>query len=1707
MSDLGSLVISLEANMAKFESDLGKAVRTVENVSKQMAVNFGSLESAINRTKTAALDLSKGLLIGAAAGASIDTITNKIQSTIDSMAHLKEVSEKTGSSVESLSKLSFFAKSTGTDIDAIAGAMAKLSKGMVGADEEGKGAGQAMSFLGLSAKNAAGNLKDPADMLGEIAKKLDDYQDGAGKAAVAQALFGKSGADMLPTLKMLAEQGDIAAKVTTQQAEAARQYTKDMAKLEAQKQALFKTLTVALLPTMTDFANVMLDAAKNTDSASTAAKKMADDHTLSEWADDTAMGVSRLIDVIKIVPALVSAVAGSFKVVWADVKVAGAAAMLNPASMAISFAKGENPLEDFRATLDERNKTLAEANQKYDDLWNMDGAATEKAMAAKIAARKAEQDFMQNADARDLAMLSQKATKTKEILNFSTAKESAPGAETFASTFATLGGEAAKLDQMRVSLASYQDASEHAKRAEVEFQVTMGKWSEYTEPQKARLLDLAVKIDRLTNRNKLLTESMAMRNDANKAEREAAEVMQGGANAVNFYSEALAKLRDGKLKNLSDTEQEAYIQNAYNAMIGDSNRSIAKMIDTIKQGTTATLSDMDSQQKDAIAAKYNTEERTKLALATMNGSEAYKSAAIAAAQYADAINKVSDASKLGLDLEQQIKTLNAEMYIDDKGAAEAKLKLEVDRWQKTIDMARTANQALIDAQYEYVDATLIANQAALDRSAQALKDYIAKVHDKNNFDDFKRMWGSVESTAHDTFVNIFNTGDDTFKRLRDSLKNGLVELLYQLTLRKWIINIGAEISGSGGSGGILGTASNSLGLYNNLTNVPGLYNGVMGLFGSAGTMGAIGASGITAGTLGAAEGMSLLGSETGLGFAASGLGAAEGLSLVGTGSSLGLTAGALGEAGVGSAIAGAGGATAAGGLSAALAAVPGWGWALGAAALLGGSSLFDDGDSPTSSLTFGSNNKAGNLNVNHGGNKFGASGPYISDGGGDNGAMASVNTSFGSYGVVGTYWASAMSQYRSGLDQYLALVAASDKVIADKLSPDQIKSVSDKLSAHAFEVGTGPEHTDPSTLGSYNKALADRVKSVLDAVDSSLDKFVKDFQGPATALTDEVAKLIDLKQHLMDYSSVFHDAFSLDDIDKLKQSGENVTAAFSRLVTMFQTTDAVAKSLGKDIDTAFGAVGLASDAARERLVSLAGGLDALQQSTAYFAQNFLSDAERLAPIEKSVNDSLAALGYTGITTRGQFKEIVEGLNLATEAGAKTYAALLHLAPAFAQMTDLAASAQQQATDAITKAQGTSAQAVKQSVDTAFSELGRAVDAEKNRLQSIYDAQIKAIRDQADAARKMADGQLQAANTSLQSIKGVFDSLNSALSTAMPMTRDMAQGVLQSALAYSNSGGSLANYAGLGDALQAVTRPTEDMYASLLDFQRDQAKTANTLQALRDNAGAQVSVAQMTVDAINKTIETIDATAKAQLDALDAQHTDDVARLDALVASAQAQIDAINGVDNSVKDLATVINNFNAASKTAGGGAINSAAGAAYGGLGSPGGGAGWMNNDAYNHPSGVSVSPADSALLAAAKLVYQSATGGVSTAQFDAASAAVGGDIYKATRWNGDPESFRKMYSFDVGTNLVPHDMVAQIHAGERIIPAADNKELMARLRVPQGANGAMAEDIRQLRQENAALRAELNAAMIAVAQNTSETARWLRRWNGDGMPETRVLS
>jgi hypothetical protein len=120
-------------------------------------------------------------------------------------------------------------------------------------------------------------------------------------------------------------------------------------------------------------------------------------------------------------------------------------------------------------------------------------------------------------------------------------------------------------------------------------------------------------------------------------------------------------------------------------------------------------------------------------------------------------------------------------------------------------------------------------------------------------DRFTTMFQSVDTTAKQVFTNIFEGGAGTFKRLGQTLKASLLDVLYQMTVRKWVIQIAGSVTGApasaiaqaigtgGGSAGGLGGLGSLLGGGGSFGS--GLSAGFGSLLGEGGLMG-----GLSAGT-------------------------------------------------------------------------------------------------------------------------------------------------------------------------------------------------------------------------------------------------------------------------------------------------------------------------------------------------------------------------------------------------------------------------------------------------------------------------------------------------------------------------------------------------------------------------------------------------------------------------------------------------------------------------------------------------------------------------------------------------------------------------------------------------------------------------------------------------------------------------------------------
>ena len=356
MADLGSLVVKLSAETSEFRADLGRTARLLDRHANDMKTSLQQV-SSIARTTFA-------VAIGAT---SVAALRDFVSQTIEAAAALQGLSEQTGASAAALSGFAPVATISGTAMEAIGGNLAKLSKGLAGVDDETAGATKALQFLGIRAKEASGTLRDPAEVMNDVALKLAEFEDGAGKTAIAMELFGKSGATMLPFLKDLAENQDLNIRLTAKQIEEADNASKAMGRMRAESNFIAQTLVTAAIPSMSVLTQELKRVFLGTDNAVEGIQRMRAEGTLTNWAEKTAYAIAVVIDALRGIGHTIKSVIGSFSAVWADIELAGTF---------LAGGKGLNPFSDenrsrLQAALEKRNAIVAQSNQNYVELWDM----------------------------------------------------------------------------------------------------------------------------------------------------------------------------------------------------------------------------------------------------------------------------------------------------------------------------------------------------------------------------------------------------------------------------------------------------------------------------------------------------------------------------------------------------------------------------------------------------------------------------------------------------------------------------------------------------------------------------------------------------------------------------------------------------------------------------------------------------------------------------------------------------------------------------------------------------------------------------------------------------------------------------------------------------------------------------------------------------------------------------------------------------------------------------------------------------------------------------------------------------------------------------------------------------------------------------------------------------------------------------------------
>jgi len=155
------------------------------------------VQNRLKATAAAMRSAGAGLMgIGAAIAA---PILGAAQAFANLGSELADMSARTGVATEALSVLKFAAEQTGADMGSVETAVKKMQKAIFSAGNGSKEAADALAMVGLSAADLAGLSAD--EQMGKIADGLMAIEDPGTRAAVAMAIFGKSGTAILPMLE------------------------------------------------------------------------------------------------------------------------------------------------------------------------------------------------------------------------------------------------------------------------------------------------------------------------------------------------------------------------------------------------------------------------------------------------------------------------------------------------------------------------------------------------------------------------------------------------------------------------------------------------------------------------------------------------------------------------------------------------------------------------------------------------------------------------------------------------------------------------------------------------------------------------------------------------------------------------------------------------------------------------------------------------------------------------------------------------------------------------------------------------------------------------------------------------------------------------------------------------------------------------------------------------------------------------------------------------------------------------------------------------------------------------------------------------------------------------------------------------------------------------------------------------------------------
>jgi hypothetical protein len=248
---------------ARFTGDVGKATQQMA----RLTAEAGKIGAAIS----------------ASIGAGIAVVGSLVKSSIDAADATTKLASSIGMTTEQLSRYAYAAELAGLSQEELGASVSRLARTVADAAAGGKSASDVFASMGISVRGANGEIKSSSAILAEVADKFASYEDGIEKTALAQELFGKSGARLIPFLNQgsaglaeLAKEADaLGITLTDSAGRAAEEFNDNLKRLQKVKEGLGLQIAQKLLPTLESLTKQLFDSAKNSNAFGRAAEVAA----------------------------------------------------------------------------------------------------------------------------------------------------------------------------------------------------------------------------------------------------------------------------------------------------------------------------------------------------------------------------------------------------------------------------------------------------------------------------------------------------------------------------------------------------------------------------------------------------------------------------------------------------------------------------------------------------------------------------------------------------------------------------------------------------------------------------------------------------------------------------------------------------------------------------------------------------------------------------------------------------------------------------------------------------------------------------------------------------------------------------------------------------------------------------------------------------------------------------------------------------------------------------------------------------------------------------------------------------------------------------------------------------------------------------------------------------------------------------------------